>query len=295
MRSEERAIVQISIKHPMACAVQRNADLARYASEVARATLLLVTSADDPLLSGQRCGGWDDTGTGKSVRFAKFWAVRNALRSYDEVALMDDTLVVNRASPNIFTIRSRSGVVGAKDHFPRTRSCGNTACRRASASLGSRSTRDYSSFGALSTCTCSRECPVTTGGHSPSGIPTRATITTSLYSTPCCSSSMRRFMTSTSARGSAPSLTSHPSTRDHPPALWCKGVGCGRTTRVPMRAYAWRMSREAQAASENISCADCRMCSAAHAVRSWRPGTGREHSTTTSQRGRDMKADCLSR
>ena len=73
MRSEEpvpRAIVQISIKHPMACAVQRNADLARYASEVARATLLLVTSADDPLLSGQRCGGWDDTGTGKSVRFA---------------------------------------------------------------------------------------------------------------------------------------------------------------------------------------------------------------------------------
>ena len=122
--TRNRAIVQISIKHPMACAVQRNVDLARYASEVARATLLLVTSADDPLLSGQRCGGWDDTGTGKSVRFAKFWAVRNALRSYDEVALMDDTLVVNRASPNIFTIRSRSGVVGAEDHYPRTRSCG---------------------------------------------------------------------------------------------------------------------------------------------------------------------------
>ena len=39
-----------------------------------------------------------------------------------------------------------------------------------------------------------------------------------------------------------------------------EGVGCRRTTRIPMRAYAWRMSREAQAASEKISCADCRMC-----------------------------------
>ena len=55
---------------PFKLYAQRNADLVRYASEVAHATLLLVTSVDDPLLSSQRCGGWEGGAVRRADRCA---------------------------------------------------------------------------------------------------------------------------------------------------------------------------------------------------------------------------------
>lgn len=131
-----RAIVQISIDHPIACAARRYDLLQEYA-QVTNATLLVVRSYAHPLLSGQPCG-WqgDKNSTGKPVRFAKFWAVRSALLYYDEVLLFDDSVVLNHATPNIFTHISTSGVIGARDRQERERSCRQYGVPESSCSPG---------------------------------------------------------------------------------------------------------------------------------------------------------------